>query len=69
MVVRVRKFNSVMSLLPLHPVLVLSFLCPHKELCDYAFTAPTLLMLPELAASALSLKLRVWFNDDCAERI
>lgn len=55
MVVRVRKFNSVMSLLPLHPTLVLSFPCPHKELCDYAFTAPTLLMLPELAASALSL--------------
>lgn len=55
MVVRVQKFNSVMSLLPLHPTLVLSFPCPHKELCDYAFTAPTLLMLPELAASALSL--------------
>lgn len=37
-------------------------------LCIYS-AGTTLLTLPELAASALSLKLRVWFNDDCAERI
>lgn len=68
MVAGMRKFNSVMPLLSLHPMLVLSFPCPHKELYAYTFTV-MLLTLPELAASALSLKLWIQFKDNCVERI
>lgn len=68
MVAGMRKFNSVMPLLSLHPMLVLSFPRPHKELYACTFTV-MLLTLPELAASTLSLKLWIQFKDNCVERI